>query len=112
MHTKSKIICINRERVNIVGKINMICFDKTGTLTKGELTISKIYNYSNLKENEIIRIVASIENKSEHPIARAIVNEAKITSPTLTTCPPESLFISYLTTKESPFFTSLRKSIK
>ena len=41
------------------------------------MTISKIYNYSNLKENEIIRIVASIENKSEHPIARAIVNEAK-----------------------------------
>jgi len=49
----------------------------TGTLTKGELTISKIYNYSSLPENEIIKLVASIENKSEHPIARAIVNEAK-----------------------------------
>lgn len=50
---------------------------QTGTLTKGELTISKIYNYSSLPENEIIKLVASIENKSEHPIARAIVNEAK-----------------------------------
>ena len=54
-----------------------VVFDKTGTLTKGELTISKIYNYSSLNENEIIKLVASIENKSEHPIARAIINEAK-----------------------------------
>ena len=58
-------------------KIKTICFDKTGTLTKGELTISKIYNYSNLEEKEIIKKVASIENKSEHPIARAIVEKAK-----------------------------------
>ena len=41
------------------------------------MTISKIYNYSNLKEKEIIEIVASIENKSEHPIARAIVEKAR-----------------------------------
>ena len=34
-----KIICINRERVNIVGKINIVCFDKTGTLTEDHLDI-------------------------------------------------------------------------
>ena len=58
-------------------KVKTICFDKTGTLTKGELSISKIYNYSNIEENEILKNVASIENKSEHPIARAIVKKAQ-----------------------------------
>ena len=75
--SKRGILIKTSEALENAHKIKTICFDKTGTLTKGELTISKIYNYSNLKENEIIRIVASIENKSEHPIARAMVNEAK-----------------------------------
>ena len=57
--------------------VKTICFDKTGTLTKGELSISKIYNYSNIEAKEILRKVASIENKSEHPIARAIVKKAQ-----------------------------------
>ena len=54
-----------------------IVFDKTGTLTEGKLTVSKIYNYSDIDEAELLKMVASAENKSEHPIARAIVNYAK-----------------------------------
>ena len=57
-------------------KINTIVFDKTGTLTKGNLNVSKIYNYSDESEEEIIKRVASIEKNSEHPIGRAIVNYA------------------------------------
>ena len=75
--SKNGILVKTSEALENVHKIKTICFDKTGTLTKGELTISKIYNYSNLKEKEIIEIVASIENKSEHPIARAIVEKRK-----------------------------------
>ena len=75
--SKKGILIKTSEALENAHKIKTICFDKTGTLTKGELTIFKIYNYSNLEEKEIIKIVASIENKSEHPIARAIVNEAK-----------------------------------
>jgi len=75
--SKKGILIKTSEALENAHKIKTICFDKTGTLTKGELTISKIYNYSSLPENEIIKLVASIENKSEHPIARAIVNEAK-----------------------------------
>ena len=41
------------------------------------MSISKIYNYSNIEENKILKKVASIENKSEHPIARAIVKKAQ-----------------------------------
>lgn len=75
--SKKGILVKTSEALENAHKVKAICFDKTGTLTKGELTISKIYNYSSLPENEIIKLVASIENKSEHPIARAIVNEAK-----------------------------------
>ena len=75
--SKKGILVKTSEALENAHKVRTICFDKTGTLTKGELTISKICNYSSLPENEIIKLVASIENKSEHPIARAIVNEAK-----------------------------------
>ena len=75
--SKKGILVKTSEALENAHKIKTICFDKTGTLTKGELTISKIYNYSNLEEKEIIKKVASIENKSEHPIARAIVEKAE-----------------------------------
>ena len=75
--SKKGILVKTSEALENAHKIKTICFDKTGTLTKGELTISKIYNYRNLEEKEIIKKVASIENKSEHPIARAIVEKAK-----------------------------------
>lgn len=52
-------------------QINTVVFDKTGTLTYGNLNISKIYNYSNYDEIELMHIISSIENKSNHPIAKA-----------------------------------------
>ena len=75
--SKKGILVKTSEALENAHKVKTICFDKTGTLTKGELTISKIYNYSSLTESKIIKLVASIESKSEHPIARAIINEAK-----------------------------------
>ncbi len=75
--SKKGILIKTSEALENAHKLKTIVFDKTGTLTKGELTISKIYNYSGIEEKEIIKKVASIENKSEHPIARAIVNYAK-----------------------------------
>ena len=75
--SKKGILVKTSETLENAHKIKTICFDKTGTLTKGELSISKIYNYSNIEEKEILKKVASIENKSEHPIARAIVKKAQ-----------------------------------
>ncbi len=54
-----------------------IVFDKTGTLTAGQPTIVSITPASNLSENELLQWAASIEAKSEHPIAKAIVREAR-----------------------------------
>ena len=74
--SQNGILVKTSEALENAHKVKTICFDKTGTLTKGNLSISNIYNYSQISEQEIVKIVASIENKSEHPIARAIVNEA------------------------------------
>lgn len=52
-------------------KTTTIVLDKTGTITYGKLKISKIKNYSNLEDKEILKYVASIESKSTHPIGKA-----------------------------------------
>ena len=70
------ILVKSSEALENAHKVKTIVFDKTGTLTNGNLSISKFFNYSNLEDNEIMQFVASIESKSEHPIARAIVNYA------------------------------------
>lgn len=75
--SKRGILVKSSESLENAHKIKTICFDKTGTLTKGTLSISKVYNYSNMEEKELINKVASMEKKSEHPIARAIVAVAE-----------------------------------
>ena len=75
--SRNGILIKSSESLENAHKVKTIVFDKTGTLTKGHLSISKIYNYTNLKEEEIIGVIASIENHSEHPIAKGIVRYAK-----------------------------------
>jgi len=58
-------------------KVNTVVVDKTGTLTRGKPTLVDIQNLSNRKDEELVSILASLEKKSEHPIAHAIVNYAQ-----------------------------------
>ena len=58
-------------------KIDTIVFDKTGTLTYGNLKISEIFNYSDFKDNELLKLAGSIENKSNHPISKAFIDYLK-----------------------------------
>ncbi len=58
-------------------KVNTVVVDKTGTITIGKPTLVDIKNLSNLKEEEFLSILASLEKKSEHPIAHAIVSYAQ-----------------------------------
>ena len=75
--SKNGILIKNSESLENAHKVKTVVFDKTGTLTKGKLSVSKILNYSELDEKEIIKILASIEAKSEHPIAKGVVSYAK-----------------------------------
>jgi len=58
-------------------RIDVLAFDKTGTLTHGRPVVTDILSLNGLDENELLRLVAAAEIRSEHPIAQAIVEEAK-----------------------------------
>src|SRR3989344_5482245 len=58
-------------------KVNVILVDKTGTITRGKPELASLQNLSDKSDADIIAILASLENKSEHPIAHAIVTYAK-----------------------------------
>ncbi len=68
------ILIKNSETLETIGKIDTIVFDKTGTLTYGNLKISCINNYSSLSDNDLIKLIGSIEAKSNHPISSSFLN--------------------------------------
>ena len=55
----------------------MVIFDKTGTLTRGSPAVSEIAVAPGITENDLIAHAAAVESNSEHPLAKAIVAEAK-----------------------------------
>jgi len=59
-----------------VSQIHTFLFDKTGTLTQNRVEITSFKNLSSLPDSKILDIAYSLEIKSEHPIAKAIVNYA------------------------------------
>lgn len=59
------------------GKINSIALDKTGTITKGEPKVTSLEPADGITENELLSFAYSLEKKSEHPIAKAIVQKAQ-----------------------------------
>ena len=69
--SKNGILIKKGEILENTKDIDTIVFDKTGTLTYGKLSISKINNYSNYGDKEILNIISSIEHNSTHPIANA-----------------------------------------
>lgn len=71
---KNGILIKNSKIFEATNKIDTIVFDKTGTLTDGNLSIAKINRYSDLSENGILQIVGSVEKKSEHPVAKAVLD--------------------------------------
>jgi len=61
--------------LDVMTKINTVVMDKTGTLTKGVFKVQKIVAID-MDENELLKLTASIESKSTHPIAQAVVLHA------------------------------------
>lgn len=57
-------------------KVNTVVVDKTGTITQGKPTLVDIVTISDIAQDDMVSIIASLEKKSEHPIAHAIVNYA------------------------------------
>ena len=57
--------------------ITAVAFDKTGTLTRGEVTVGATEPLNGLAARDVLRFAAAVEQHSEHPIAQAIVAEAR-----------------------------------
>src|SRR5581483_5471589 len=67
------ILIKDAESLEIANKIQTVVFDKTGTLTKGKPEVTDIIPLNSAKEDEVLKLAASIEKGSEHSLAEAIV---------------------------------------
>lgn len=70
-----------------LSQVQTVAFDKTGTLTKGRPELTDFETLNGFTHDDVLRLVASVEAQSEHPIAAAIVRAAKAHDLTLT--PPD-----------------------
>ena len=69
------ILIKSGEHLESTHKMDTIIFDKTGTITKGEPELTDILNLNDWDKNEILRIAASVERASEHPLGQSIVKK-------------------------------------
>lgn len=66
----------NAEALERLEKVDTLVVDKTGTLTEGKPAVIAIVATAGMQENELLRIAASLERASEHPLAQAVVKAA------------------------------------
>ncbi len=72
--TKFGVLVKSGEALERMGRADCITFDKTGTLTKGTLSVSDVVSSQGaLNQEDVLRLTASVESRSEHPIGKAIV---------------------------------------
>jgi Cu+-exporting ATPase len=71
------VLVKNAEALERMEKIDTLVVDKTGTLTEGRPTVTQVTATDGMEGNELLRLAASVEQASEHPLAAAIVAEAR-----------------------------------
>ena len=74
---RAGVLIKNAEALERFEKVDTLVLDKTGTLTEGKPALIAIETASNQSEADVLRLAASLENQSEHPLALAIVAAAK-----------------------------------
>jgi heavy metal translocating P-type ATPase len=78
------ILMRSGEAFQVMSEIAVIVFDKTGTITLGRPTVRTIVAVGHIGDEELLRVAASVEMNSEHPLARAIEDEAEARNTPLT----------------------------
>jgi Cu+-exporting ATPase len=66
----------NAEAIETLRKVQTLVVDKTGTLTEGKPKLVRVVTLGDLQENELLRLAASLERGSEHPLGAAVVSAA------------------------------------
>ncbi len=77
---RNGVLVKKAEALEILEKVNVIVVDKTGTLTEGKPRLQNVISISDFDENEILKLAASLERSSEHPLAAAVVKAAAETN--------------------------------
>ena len=77
MAANNGLLIKRRLALEVARNIDVVIFDKTGTLTEGEFGVTDIISIGGKTENDVIKLAASVNNYSEHPIGKAIVKAAK-----------------------------------
>ena len=73
---RAGVLVRNAEALETMEKVNTLVVDKTGTLTEGKPRLISVMALSGVSENELLRLVASLERASEHPLAEALTAAA------------------------------------
>lgn len=76
MAASNGFIVKRRIALEAAREIDIVLFDKTGTLTKGEFGVSEIITNNSITPNDVLKIAASVNSHSEHPLAKAMLREA------------------------------------
>jgi Cu+-exporting ATPase len=71
------VLVRNAEALEVLEKVDTLVVDKTGTLTEGKPVLASLVAVDGVDENDLLRLAASLERGSEHPLAAAIVNGAE-----------------------------------
>ncbi|MFP4589260.1 MAG: heavy metal translocating P-type ATPase [Candidatus Bipolaricaulota bacterium] len=77
LSAKNGLLVRDRSAFERTRDIDAVIFDKTGTLTKGEFGVTDIISLGNLTKEELLTKAASLESRSEHPIAQGIVKRSE-----------------------------------
>ena len=74
------ILFKNATALERAGRVNFVVLDKTGTVTEGKPQVTDLCPARGVSEDELLRVAASLEQKSEHPLAKAVCERAKTAS--------------------------------
>lgn len=74
---KNGILFKNATSLETTGKVSYVLLDKTGTITNGTPVVTDIIPNENYTQNDLLSYASSLESKSEHPLAKAVVQKAK-----------------------------------
>jgi len=77
MGAENGVLIRRGEAIQTLKDVKVIVFDKTGTITKGQPEVTDIVPAEGFSEKEVLRLAASVEKGSEHPLAEAIIRKAE-----------------------------------